>query len=152
MSDATAGPAKVRVPAVDGWFTMDADEPRLLGSRCPSCGTYVFPRTDAFCPNPACDGTNLEVVPLGRRGRVWSYTTNCYLPPPPYVPTEPFSPYAIAAVELPDEKMVVLGQMAAGTGARLEVGTEVELVLDTLYEDDEHEYMVWKWRPTEVSR
>ena len=27
------------------------------------------------------------------------------------------------------------------------MGTEVELVLDTLYEDDEHEYLVWKWRP-----
>jgi hypothetical protein len=27
------------------------------------------------------------------------------------------------------------------------VGDEVELVLDTLYEDDEHEYVVWKWRP-----
>ena len=24
---------------------------------------------------------------------------------------------------------------------------EVELVLDTLYEDDDHEYLVWKWRP-----
>jgi hypothetical protein len=23
----------------------------------------------------------------------------------------------------------------------------VELVLDTLYEDDEHEYIVWKWKP-----
>ena len=33
----------------------------------------------------------------------------------------------------------------------LSVGTEVELVLDTLYEDDEHEYMVWKWRPVGAS-
>ena len=29
----------------------------------------------------------------------------------------------------------------------LSVGTEVELVLDVLHEDDEHEYLVWKWRP-----
>jgi hypothetical protein len=28
------------------------------------------------------------------------------------------------------------------------VGTEMELALGTLYEDDEHEYLVWKWRPT----
>jgi hypothetical protein len=27
------------------------------------------------------------------------------------------------------------------------VGAEVELVLDTLYEDDDNEYLVWKWRP-----
>ena len=24
---------------------------------------------------------------------------------------------------------------------------EMELVLDTLFEDDENEYVVWKWRP-----
>ena len=29
----------------------------------------------------------------------------------------------------------------------LAVGTEVELVVDVLYEDDDHEYLVWKWRP-----
>jgi hypothetical protein len=32
----------------------------------------------------------------------------------------------------------------------LSVGTEVEVVLDTLYEDDEHEYMVWKWQPVDA--
>jgi uncharacterized OB-fold protein len=44
--------------------------------------------------------------------------------------------------------MVVMGQVVPGVGVDdLSVGDEVELVLDTLYEDDEHEYMVWKWRP-----
>ena len=159
MTNTTTGPAKTaktaktRVPAVDGWFTMDPDDPRLLGSRCATCGTFVFPPTEVFCPNPDCDGAEFAVVPLSRRGRVWSYTTNQYQPPPPFVPTEPFSPYDIAAVELPDEKLVVLGQVAPGaSGVGLEVGTDVELVLDTLYEDDQHEYVVWKWRPTEVSR
>ena len=32
----------------------------------------------------------------------------------------------------------------------LKVGMEVELVLDTLYEDDANEYVVWKWRPVEA--
>jgi hypothetical protein len=32
--------------------------------------------------------------------------------------------------------------------AVLEIGAEVELELGVLYEDDEHEYTVWKWRPT----
>jgi hypothetical protein len=44
--------------------------------------------------------------------------------------------------------MVVLGQVAAGyTVEDLKVGMEVQLVLDTLYEDDDHEYVVWKWKP-----
>jgi uncharacterized OB-fold protein len=57
----------------------------------------------------------------------------------------PFEPYVVAAVELPDEQMVVLGQVL-GTSEPLAVGTAVELVTDTLYEDDEREYLVWKWR------
>jgi hypothetical protein len=44
--------------------------------------------------------------------------------------------------------MVVMGQVVPGVVVdQLSVGTEVELVLDTLYEDDDHEYVVWKWRP-----
>ena len=64
---------------------------------------------------------------------------------------EPYVPFSIAAVELADEKMVVMGQVVPGvTVDDLSVGTEVEVVLDTLYEDDEHEYMVWKWQPVDT--
>jgi len=140
--------AKTRVPAVDGWFTMDEAAPALLGTRCTACGAVFFPRERAFCRNPACAGTDFEDVPLSRRGRLWSATDNHYAPPAPFVAPEPFRPYAIAAVELEAERMVVLGQVVPGVEARaLEVGQEMELVLGTLYEDDAHEYVVWKWRP-----
>src|SRR5664280_2538329 len=90
-------PVKTRLPAIEGWFTLDEEAPALLGSRCTSCGNFAF---------------------------------------------------AIAAVELAAEQMVVMGQMVPGVDVdSLSVGSEVELVLDTLYEDDEHEYVVWKWRP-----
>ena len=56
-------------------------------------------------------------------------------------------PLGRAAVELDAEKMVVLGQMAPGVElADLRAGLPVELVLGTLYEDDEHEYLVWQWQ------
>jgi uncharacterized OB-fold protein len=136
---------KARVPAVDGWFTID-DEPSLLGTRCEACGTFFFPREDAFCRNPSCDGTDLREVRLSRRGKVWSSTVNRYAPPPPYVsPSDPFQPFGVAAVELPEERVIVLGQVA-GDAEVLPVGTEVELVVDMLSEDDENEYLVWKWR------
>ena len=134
-----------RMPAVEGWFTMDEAEPRLLGNRCTSCGSVFFPKAQMACRNPSCPGTEFEEVALSRRGRVWSYTTNHYAPPPPYVGPEPFEPYTIAAVELADEKMVVLGQVE-GDASALQVGSEVEVVLATLFEDDEHEHVVWKWR------
>ena len=140
--------AKTRVPAVEGWFTLDEAQPRLIGSRGAETGSFFFPKNLAFSRNPAAPTEELEEVQLGRRGRVWSFTTNHYPPPSPYVAPEPFEPYTIVAVELPDERMVVLGQLAEGADpVRLRVGAEVELVLGTLYEDDEHEYVVWKWRP-----
>ncbi len=139
---------KTRIPAVEGWFRMDPEDPRLLGTRCRSCETYFFPAETVYCRNPRCGGTVFEEVPLSRRGTLWSFTNNCYPPPAPYVAPEPFEPYAIAAVELAEEKMVVLGQVVPGVGVdELEAGMEMELVLDTLSEDDDHEYVVWKWRP-----
>ena len=143
--------AKQRVPAVAGWFTLDAERPALLGTRCRACGTVFFPREETFCRNPACASTAFEEVELSRRGRLWSYTNNTYQPPAPYVaPTDPYQPFAVAAVELERERMVVLGQVVDGVSvADLEVGMEMELVLDTLSEDADNAYLVWKWRPAE---
>jgi uncharacterized OB-fold protein len=139
-------PDKTRVPAVEGWFTLDP--PALLGSRCRRCGTFAFPREAAFCRNPDCESTEFDEVPLSTSGTVWSYTDARYQPPPPYVAADPYEPFCIAAVELAAEKMVVMGQVVPGVAVDdLTVGAEVELVLDTLYEDDEHEYLVWKWKP-----
>ena len=144
--------AKKRTPAVEGWFTLDPARPALLGTRCQACGTVFFPREETFCRNPACVGTAFEEVELSRRGRLWSYTNNAYQPPAPYVsPTDPYEPFAIAAVELEREKMVVLGQVVPGVSvADLEVGMPMELVLDTLNEDESNEYVVYKWRPVEA--
>jgi uncharacterized OB-fold protein len=137
---------KERVPAVDGWFTS-GDAPALLGTRCTSCGTYFFPREETYCRNPDCRGRGFDEVVLSRRGRIWSFTDNRYQPPAPYVSADPFVPYAIAAVELEEERLVVLGQLEPGVDvAGLKAGQDVELVIGTLYEDDDHEYLVWKWR------
>ena len=135
--------SKRRSPAVDGWFTLDEREPTLLGTRCVACGTYFFPKETHSCRNPSCGGSELEEVPLSRRGRIWSYTINHYAPPPPAVVNEP---YGVAAVELSQERMIVLGQLE-GNVDELHVGDEVELTVGPLYEDDENEYVVWKWRP-----
>ncbi|MGH7287761.1 MAG: Zn-ribbon domain-containing OB-fold protein [Myxococcota bacterium] len=141
--------AKQRIPAVEGWFTLDAARPALLGTRCKGCGTVFFPREETFCRSPLCQGSEFEEVELSRRGRLWSYTNNAYQPPAPYVsPTDPYEPFAVAAVELEREKMVVLGQVVSGVSVGdLEVGMPMELVLDTLSEDESTEYVVYKWRP-----
>ena len=127
------------MPAIDGWWATDsAGAPHLVGARCPSCHTYVFPPRENNCPNPACDGDQLESVALSRRGTVWSYTENRYQPPPPYPQADPFEPFAVAAVQLADEGIIVLGKVVEGTlAADLKVGMEMELTTMPLYTDED---------------
>jgi uncharacterized OB-fold protein len=136
-----------RVAAIEGWFSLE-EPPHLIGARCRSCGTYFFPKLSSYCRNPVCDGTSFEEVQLSRTGRIWSYTNACYQPPPPFVAAEPFVPFAIAAVELAAERMIVLGQVVTGVDVtQLKVGMPVELVLEPLYRDGGTDKLVWKWKP-----
>ncbi|MFJ4688505.1 Zn-ribbon domain-containing OB-fold protein [Streptomyces sp. NPDC091377] len=139
---------------VAGWFTGDGDGFRLLGTRCSACGAVFFPREDVHCRNPGCEGGDLVEVPLSRQGRIWSFTDSRYRPPSPYVtnPELPWEPCALIAVELPAERIVVLGQAAPGlTVADLAVGMAVEAVSGVLHEDAETTWLTWHWRPTGVA-
>jgi uncharacterized OB-fold protein len=139
---------KTRVAALEGWFTLDEHEPHLLGTRCTACGTCYFPKQSLYCRNPACEGTEFEEVPLSRHGTLWSCTNAAYAPPEPYVAADPYEPFAIAAVELAAEKMVVLGQVVKGVGPEeLKVGQAMELVLEPLSEDADTVKLTWKWKP-----
>jgi len=141
--------ATTTAPAIEGWFTT-GDSPALVGTRCRECGTVFFPREEAFCRNPGCAGEAFDEVTMSRRGRVWSYTDARYQPPPPYVPaSDSYEPFALAAVALEAEGLVVLGQVASGFGvADLKVGGEVELVVEPLYTDDDGTVRTtWRWRP-----
>ena len=137
-------------PIIEGWFTLDTAEPALLGSRCTACGSYYFPKQFAYCRNPACDSESFEELPLSRQGTLWSWTNACYQPPAPYVAADPFEPYAIAAVQLEKEKMIVLGQVVSGvTSEQLKAGMPMELVLEDVPGTD-GDRVCWKWRPREA--
>ena len=135
-------------PAISGWFAVDESGPHLIGSRCPVCGTYVFPARALHCPNPGCGSGTLDPVALSRRGTLWSYTENHYAPPPPYPAPDPFEPFAVAAVQLAREGLIVLGKVVAGTGAAdLRVGMEMELTIEPLYLDESGvQRTVYAWR------
>jgi uncharacterized OB-fold protein len=140
--------SKERVPIVDGMFRETTEgSGRLLGGRCPTCGASFFPKQWSFCRNPACGGETLDDVELSTRGTLWSFTDNRYAPPPPFPASDPYEPYGVAAVELDEERMVVLGQLARGTDvATLAVGDAMELVIEAHSEDDEAVRTVWKWK------
>ena len=133
---------------LEGWFAQDATGPHLVGTRCTSCGTFYFPRQSRFCRNPACQGEQFEDVPLSRRGRLWSYTNASYQPPEPFISSDPFVPFAIAAVELEREKMIVLGPVVQGVDVdALRVGMPMELVIEALSETPTEHHLSWKWKP-----
>ena len=131
--------------AVSDWFAA-GDQPHLIGSHCAECGTYAFPPETFSCRNPRCSSTPLEAVPLSRRGRVWSFVVNPYAAPPPTPSPDPFEPYAVAAVELDEERMFVLGRVAEGVDLDgLRVGQQMEIVVEPIIPGFEES--VWKWKP-----
>lgn len=142
-----------KIPVVEGWFTKDSEAPALIGNRCRSCGDYFFPKADA-CRNPDCMKEDMKEVMLSRRGRLWSYTNNYYQPPAPYVPPTPFVPYALAVVELLEEKLMVMGQLADGYDFDiLRADLEMELVVEPLYTDKSgNEHIIWKWKPVSTNQ
>jgi uncharacterized OB-fold protein len=139
---------KKRVPIMEGWFTVKEGKAHLIGNQCQACGDYFFPTVYA-CRNPGCRSKGLREVLLSRTGKLWSFTVGYYLPPPPYRPIGTFAPYGLAVVELPREKLMILGQMGAGIDSgKLRIGMDMEMVLETLQEDPEgNEVIAWKWRP-----
>lgn len=78
-------------------------------------------------------------------------TSASYAPPAPYITEEPFEPFAIVAVELEKEKMVVVGQAAKGIGPRdLKAGDAVEMILERAYAIDGVDQLIWKFRPVDA--
>ncbi len=140
-------------PLLPGWYTL-GEQPQLIGSHCTGCDSHYFPRLATGCRNPDCAESGLEDLPLSRTGRLWSFTNACYQPPAPYVAAEPFVPFTIAAVELEQERMIVLGQVVAGVDVgELRVGMEMELVLEPIpVENEPAGRLVWKWRPAGAAR
>ncbi len=134
------------LPAAEGLFSETADGPRLLGSKCNSCATPYFPKSPA-CHNPDCAESKVEDAAFGPRGKLWSCAIQNYPPPLPARYNEPYAPYAIGLVDLP-EGLRVLGRISTDNPEGLQLGTDVELVLEELYRDEDgNEVITWKFRP-----
>ena len=115
-------------PIAPDLFTWPSEEPRLIGSRCTACGTVMFP-AGSRCPR--CGSADVEVHELARRGRLFTFTTQGFLPKEPYTgpeTEETFEGFALGYVELPGEVMVET-RLTESDPERLEIGMEMELVV-----------------------
>jgi uncharacterized OB-fold protein len=97
------GPSRtLRVPVRDGLLAGDLaqlDCVRLSGTKCQACGETSLGR-NATCPN--CGGDVVAEVTLSDHGVLWSYTVVRNRPPGDYKGRDPFVPFGLGLVELPD--------------------------------------------------
>ena len=78
--------------------------------------TYVFPPRENNCPNPGCDSEQrLSPSRCRPAGRCGATPKTGIRRRAPYPAADPFEPFAIAAVELADEGIIVLGKVVEGT-------------------------------------
>jgi uncharacterized OB-fold protein len=137
-----------QVPVAEGLFTWPSEEPQLIGAKCPDCGVTTFPR-QATCPR--CPSERMDEMLLPRRGTLWTFTTQHFLPKnPPYAGTESaeaFEPYGVGYVELPGEVKVET-RLTTADVASLQIGMDMELVVVPFRRSDAgEEVLTFAFRP-----
>ena len=118
----------------DGLFAIDTAGPRLIGSKCLSCGTLYFPQA-LSCRNPACRNKQVERALLPNAGTLRSYTIQRYRPPPLFR-MDNWAPYAIGLVDL-GEGVEVMGMLSGIPFDAIRIGMPLMLVAECLFTDPE---------------
>ena len=138
------------VLSAEGLFSDTDRGPRLLGSVCATCKAPYFPRAIG-CHNPDCDDSKMQDAEFGPSGRIWSLSIQNYPPPPPVVCDDPFVPFAVGMVDLP-EGLRVLGRIVCDDPDAVQVGDEVELVIAPLGKDESGaDVYSWQFKPLSSS-
>ena len=138
-----------QVPIAEGLFTWPSNDPRLIGSKCTNCGVVTFPAQNSCA---ACSGVDTESIELERRGTLWTFTLQCFLPNrPPYdgpETPETFKPFAVGYVELADQTIVQTRIKTADVD-KLHVGMELELVVEKYIERDGKDVIAYFFQPVD---
>ncbi|RMD83346.1 MAG: hypothetical protein D6815_06805 [Candidatus Dadabacteria bacterium] len=138
--------APERIPIAAGLFAETPEGPRLLGSRCTTCGTPYFPKAD-LCRNPECSESRLEEATFGPYGTIWSCAVQNYPPPAPARFDEPYKPYALGVVDT-DDGLRVVSRIATDDPNSVEPNMRAELVIEPLCHDESgNELLTWMFRP-----
>ena len=137
------------VPIAEGLFTWPSNDPRLLGSKCQACGVVLFP-AQGSCP--ACSGTDTRNIEMERRGKLWTYTIQGFLPNrPPYEgpeTAETFKPFGVGYVELADQTRVQT-RIKTRDVSKLKIGMEMELVVEKYMERDGKDVIAYFFQPVD---
>ena len=137
---------KKSIPIEDGLWTIPSspgEEPKLIGSKCPSCGELYFPRRKkGLCVH--CQQTTLEDATFNGMGKIASFSIVEQAPAGGFYKGP--VPYAYGDVNLIDG--VILRSLFTGNLDKLRVGMDVRMVIEKLYDDDDgNEVVTYKFLP-----
>lgn len=120
---------------------MPQDQPPYLkGYKCKGCGHIWFPKF-LPCPNPDCWSEEMEVIPLSRKGKIYS-ATDVYVGQPSM---REYMPLTVGYVDLP-EGIRIFAQLE-GEIRSFECGDQVELITGPVRNDsDGQPIMSYKFR------
>jgi uncharacterized protein len=120
----------------------DLDQVRLAGSRCSECGETSLGRT-SVCAN--CGRQTVTEISLSKRGTLWTYTVVRHRPPGDYKGPDPFVPFGLGLVELP-EGLRVLAPIQCDIG-QLKIGLAVLFKPFVRRETDGREIVSFAFEP-----
>jgi uncharacterized OB-fold protein len=126
-----------RVPIREGTFREGPDGGVLLANKCTACGQLFFPKAK-LCQ--ACLHEELEEAPLSRKGALYSYTI-ARMPSSFFLP-----PHAMGFVDFP-EGVRVFAPLKIIEDKPFEVGMEMEVVIEKLWEFEGKELIGYVFRP-----
>jgi uncharacterized OB-fold protein len=109
-------------------FDWPAPEPALKASRCLTCSTLAFPASTS-CRH--CGAIKVAQELLPRRGRLWTWTIQHFMPKAPYRTHETpatFTPYGLGYIELPGA-LCIESRLTENDPHKLHIGLEMELVI-----------------------
>jgi len=140
---------KMKIPIEKGLWKeseLPDEKPRLIGSKCTNCGEIYFPRrNNGRCLR--CYGKAVVGIKLSNKGKIASFTIIERAPAGGFYKGP--VPYAYGFVDLSDD--VRIRTLYGKNLAKLKVGMEVELFIDTLYEDEQgNEVTTFKFQPVET--
>ena len=107
----------------------------LVGNKCAECGRAFFPKID-FCTK--CLSKDLDEMVLSKRGTLYSYTIT-------RVPVGKFPiPHAVGMITLPEEVRLTAPLVIGDEDFK--VGSEMEMVISTLWEEDDRDIIGYKFK------
>ncbi len=146
MSTVTQNAARDPVAIRDGLLCgplSQLAQVRLAGSKCTNCGETSL-GTVKICPN--CGRDSVQNIALGNRGVLWSFTIVRHRPPGNYKGPDPFVPFGMGLVELP-EGLRVLSPIQCDID-KLKIGLALQFK-PYVRHDDDRDVVAFGFEPTQ---